>query len=161
MVPPSLLNIYKELRDDKDAFRGPAAPSGGAEAGTGGSGGFVMPTHGDLSSWASQGVLLLNTVLTVRDSQANSHKGKGWERLTDACIRTISREREGVVFLLWGKQAQDKHTMIDSKKHHVLRSVHPSPLSAHRGFLGCRHFSQTNAILRESGREEVDWRVPP
>ena len=142
-VPPSLGNIYKELRDDDAA------------------GGFAVPAHGDLSAWASQGVLMLNTVLTVRDGEANSHKGRGWERLTDACIRTVSREREGVVFLLWGKQAQDKRALIDAGKHHVLTSAHPSPLSAHRGFLGCGHFSRTNEILRGSGREEVDWRLPP
>ena len=123
-VPSSLQNIYKELQSDMKLYND--------SSNNGIHGSFKIPSHGDLSEWSNQGILLLNTVLTVRDSQANSHKGRGWEKLTDACIRKISKEREGIVFLLWGKQAHNKESMIDTRKHHVLKCAHPSGLSAHR-----------------------------
>lgn len=135
-VPPSLRNIYKELNNDL---------------------GLEKPSTGNLEKWAEQGVLLLNAILTVRDDQAGSHHGKGWETFTNKVIKTISDLRAGVVFLLWGKYAQDKQILIDTNKHFVLKSTHPSPLSAHRGFLGCGHFSETNQILKENGIEEIDW----
>lgn len=135
-VPPSLRNIYKELNNDL---------------------GLEKPPTGNLEKWAEQGVLLLNATLTVRDSQAGSHQGKGWETFTNKVIKTISDLRAGIVFLLWGKFAQDKQVLIDTNKHFVLKSTHPSPLSAHRGFLGCGHFSKTNQILKENGIEEIDW----
>lgn len=138
-IPPSLQNIYKEIHDDL---------------------GIRTGSHGDLTTWAQQGVFLLNTVLTVRAGEANSHVKQGWEEFTDAAIRTISKERKGVVFLLWGKHAQAKEKLIDTTKHHVLKSVHPSGLSAHRGFFGCKHFSKTNAILRTKGVDPIDWSVP-
>lgn len=138
-LPPSLLNIFKELRDDL------ALP---------------MPTHGDLDHWARQGVLLLNTVLTVADGQPQSHKNRGWERFTDHVIKTVSQRCEHVVFLLWGRPAQTKLPLIDSQKHTVLISVHPSPLSAHRGFFGCKHFSQTNQALQRHGQTPIDWALP-
>ncbi|CAL8248529.1 unnamed protein product [Merluccius merluccius] len=135
--PPSLVNIYKELSADID--------------------GFQHPGHGDLTGWAKQGVLLLNAVLTVRAHQANSHKDRGWERFTDAVVGWLSGNLEGVVFLLWGSYAHKKGATIDRKRHHVLQAVHPSPLSAHRGFLGCKHFSQANKLLKLSGKEPVNW----
>ena len=135
--PPSLVNIYKELESDISNF--------------------TRPDHGYLAGWAQQGVLLLNAVLTVRKSQPNSHKDRGWERLTDAVIRWISRNLSGVVFLLWGSYAQKKGQEVDKTKHHVLTSVHPSPLSAHRGFLGCKHFSKCNKLLEDQGKEPIDW----
>lgn len=138
-IPPSLKNIYKELCTDIDSF--------------------VMPAHGDLSHWAKQGVLLLNTVLTVEDGQAHSHKNKGWEIFTDTVIKQINEHSENIVFLLWGKPAQAKATLIDANKHQILTSVHPSPLSAHRGFLGCRHFSKANSLLTNAGKQAVDWRI--
>lgn len=137
--PPSLVNIYKELRSDLTIE--PAA-------------------HGCLTSWAEQGVLLLNSVLTVEQGQAAAHQGKGWERFTDAVIDRINREREGVVFMLWGGYAQKKGQLVDTSRHCVLRAPHPSPLSAHRGFLGCRHFSQANAYLEGRGLEPIDWSLP-
>ncbi|XP_059910710.1 uracil DNA glycosylase a isoform X1 [Gadus macrocephalus] len=137
--PPSLVNIYKELCTDID--------------------GFKHPGHGDLSGWAKQGVLLLNAVLTVRAHQANSHKDRGWETFTDAVIKWLSVNREGVVFLLWGSYAHKKGATIDRKRHHVLLAVHPSPLSAHRGFLGCKHFSKANGLLKLSGTEPINWRA--
>lgn len=138
-VPPSLRNIYKELANDIS--------------------GFLVPQHGDLTRWAEQGVLLLNTVLTVEEGQAHSHKGKGWEIFTDTLITRLSEQTSDIVFLLWGKPAQQKIKLIDTSKHHVLTSVHPSPLSAHRGFLGCQHFSQTNAILKRLGKSEINWQI--
>ena len=138
-VPPSLQNIFKEIARDLDLPR---------------------PTHGCLTSWAKQGVLLLNTVLTVERGLAGSHQGKGWEILTDACIEALNREREGLVFLLWGSHAQAKGRLIDSQRHLILKAPHPSPLSAHRGFLGCGHFSRVNRYLEQSGRSPIDWSLP-
>lgn len=135
--PPSLKNMYKELVKDIP--------------------GFVTPRHGDLSSWASQGVLLLNAVLTVRASQANSHKDKGWEKFTDWVISWVAKNLNGVVFMLWGSYAQKKCSRIDTKRHCVLKAVHPSPLSAHRGYFGCKHFSQANQYLVEQGKKPIDW----
>lgn len=133
--PPSLQNIFKELRTDV----------GGA------------PEKGDLSGWAEQGVLLLNATLTVRAGQANSHQGKGWERFTDAVIRTLSDEREGLVFILWGNYARGKKALIDAGKHCIIESVHPSPLSAHGGFFGSKPFSKANAYLESAGKEPIRW----
>ncbi|NLR96990.1 uracil-DNA glycosylase [Rhizobium sp. P38BS-XIX] len=138
-IPPSLVNIYKELEADL---------------------GIPPARHGFLESWAKQGVLLLNSVLTVEESQAASHQGKGWERFTDAVIRRVNDECDGVVFMLWGSYAQKKAAFVDTERHLVLKSVHPSPLSAHNGFLGCRHFSKANAYLAEHGREPIDWALP-
>ena len=135
-VPPSLRNIFKEIARDLG----------------------TVPSHaGDLSHWAAQGVLLLNTVLTVREGEAGSHQGKGWERFTDAAIRAISREREGIIFLLWGRHATAKEALIDAGRHLILKAPHPSPLSAHRGFLGCGHFGKTNELLRENGGIPIAW----
>ena len=136
-VPPSLQNIYKELLQDIP--------------------GFQKPDHGFLESWAKQGVMLLNTVLTVEAGKAHSHARFGWETFTDNVIAAINQHREGVVFLLWGSHAQKKGSIIDRQRHHVLQAPHPSPLSAHRGFFGCQHFSKTNAILREAGQQPIDW----
>ncbi|MGL5007481.1 MAG: uracil-DNA glycosylase [Plesiomonas sp.] len=136
-TPPSLLNMYKELKTDIP--------------------GFEMPNHGCLSSWATQGVLLLNTVLTVERSKAHSHAKLGWETFTDAVIAAINTHREGVIFLLWGAHAQKKGQIIDRQRHSVLIAPHPSPLSAHRGFLGCKHFSQTNQILQQKGLAPINW----
>ncbi len=135
--PPSLVNIYKELASDID--------------------GFQIPSHGYLASWATQGVLLLNTVLTVEAGQAHSHSKIGWEIFTDRVIEVINQHREGVVFLLWGSPAQKKGQFIDRQKHHVLTSVHPSPLSAHRGFFGCQHFSKANDLIAQQGKQTIDW----
>ena len=136
--PPSLKNIFKELNSDT---------------------GFKIPSHGELTSWANQGVLLLNTVLTVRAGQANSHKGMGWEEFTDRVISELNRKTTPVVFLLWGANAKTKAKIIDNPIHRKLETVHPSPLSAYGGFFGCRHFSRCNAILRESGQKEIDWQI--
>ena len=136
-IPPSLRNIFKELEQDIPNFK--------------------SPKSGNLSAWAKQGVLLLNTVLTVQEGQAHSHKNKGWEVFTDYVIKQVSDHLEGVVFLLWGRPAQSKSHLIDDSKHHILTSVHPSPLSAHRGFFGCRHFSQTNHLLTQAGKQAIDW----
>jgi uracil-DNA glycosylase len=136
--PPSLQNIFRELGDDL---------------------GIPMPPHGNLESWARQGVLLLNATLTVRAHQAGSHQNKGWEQFTDAAIRALSEQKDGLVFLLWGAYAQAKQSLIDTGRHHVLRAPHPSPLSAARGFFGCRHFSKANQILERQGEEPVDWRI--
>lgn len=136
-IPPSLLNMYKELEQDIE--------------------GFQRPQHGFLESWATQGVMLLNTVLTVEAGKAHSHARLGWETFTDRVIDVINTHREGVVFLLWGSHAQKKGSIIDAQRHHVLKAPHPSPLSAHRGFLGCRHFSQTNALLSKAGETPIDW----
>ncbi|MGI9361085.1 MAG: uracil-DNA glycosylase, partial [Parasphingorhabdus sp.] len=142
--PPSLVNIYKELESDI---------------------GMARPAHGFLESWAKQGVLLLNSVLTVEQGQAASHRGKGWEQFTDAIIRLIAAKDEPVVFLLWGSYAQKKAAFVKSVeeggKHLVLKSPHPSPLSAHNGFVGCKHFSKTNAFLEQNGQPPIDWSLPP
>lgn len=137
-VPPSLVNIYKELVTDIP--------------------GFERPAHGFLESWARQGVMLLNTVLTVEAGKAHSHARFGWETFTDNVIAAINEHREGVVFLLWGSHAQKKGSIIDPKRHHVLKAPHPSPLSAHRGFFGCGHFSKTNQLLEDQGEKPIDWR---
>ncbi|XP_058631434.1 uracil DNA glycosylase a isoform X1 [Onychostoma macrolepis] len=137
--PPSLVNIFKELASDIE--------------------GFEHPGHGDLTGWAKQGVLLLNAVLTVRAHQANSHKDKGWETFTDAVIHWLSTNMQGLVFILWGSYAQKKGAAIDKKRHHVLQTVHPSPLSSHRGFFGCKHFSKTNELLKKSGKKPIDWKA--
>ena len=138
--PPSLVNIYKELKSDL---------------------GLEPPAHGFLEAWARQGVLLLNSVLTVERGIAGSHAGKGWETFTDRIIEVLSREREHLAFVLWGSYAQKKGQIIDRKRHLVLASPHPSPLSASRGFFGSRPFSRINAYLAEHGRTPVDWRLPP
>ncbi|HEX2612404.1 MAG TPA: uracil-DNA glycosylase [Fibrobacteria bacterium] len=140
--PPSLQNMFKELREDlKDE------------------GGFRMPNHGNLEAWADQGVFLLNSTLTVRAGAAASHAGKGWEEFTAAAVRHLSEKREGLIFLLWGRHAQAKEPLIDTKRHHVLKAAHPSPLSAYNGFFGCRHFSKANALLKQAGQEPIDWQV--
>ncbi|WP_438434504.1 uracil-DNA glycosylase [Gorillibacterium sp. sgz500922] len=138
-VPPSLRNMLQELHDDL---------------------GCLIPNHGNLTHWAKQGVLLLNTVLTVEAGKANSHKGKGWEIFTDKVIQTVNALDRPVVFLLWGSPAQSKLPMIDTGRHGVIRSPHPSPLSAHRGFFGSRPFSRTNQFLQEHGEEPIDWQLP-
>ncbi len=135
--PPSLQNIYKELATDL---------------------GVAHPGHGNLESWARQGVLLLNACLTVEDGRAGSHQGKGWEPFTDAVISALNRERENLVFILWGRKAQDKGAVIDRERHLVLTSVHPSPLSASNGFFGSRPFSAANAWLERHGMTPIDWR---
>ncbi len=134
--PPSLVNIFKEINNDL---------------------GLPIPNHGCLTSWADQGVLLLNAVLTVEQANAGAHAGKGWEQFTDAAIAALNEKREGIVFLLWGSYAQKKGQLIDVRKHLVLKAPHPSPLSAHRGFLGCGHFSKANHFLRSLGRQAIDW----
>lgn len=139
-APPSLVNIYKELAQDIE--------------------GFQIPPHGCLVEWAKQGVLLLNTVLTVEQGKAHSHANIGWERFTDKVIAQLNQHRENLVFLLWGSHAQKKGQFIDRSRHLVLTSVHPSPLSAHRGFFGCKHFSQTNRYLTEKGVSEINWQLP-
>ncbi|MAV91636.1 MAG: uracil-DNA glycosylase [Bdellovibrionaceae bacterium] len=135
-LPPSLKNIYKELHGDL---------------------GLPLPKTGYLKPWADQGVLLLNATLSVEQGQAGSHQGKGWEEFTDEVIRQLNEHGEHIVFLLWGSYAQKKGAGIDPKKHLVLKAPHPSPLSAHRGFLGCKHFSKTNEYLRAHGKEPIDW----
>ena len=137
--PPSLQNIFKEIRIDL---------------------GLPIPTHGCLQYWADQGVLLLNAVLTVEQGNAASHQGKGWEQFTDAIVNALNARREHLVFLLWGSYAQKKGAIIDAHKHHILQSAHPSPLSAHRGFLGNKHFSKANAYLKSTGQTEIDWKIP-
>jgi len=135
-VPPSLVNIYKELNSDI---------------------GKEIPKTGNLEHWAQQGVLLLNATLTVRANHAGSHQGRGWETFTDNVIKTVSELRAGIIFLLWGRYAMDKQKLIDKSKHFVLTAPHPSPLSAHRGFLGCKHFSKTNDILEDNGLGKIAW----
>lgn len=137
-TPPSLLNIYKEIKDEY---------------------GYDIPSSGYLESWSKQGVLLLNTVLTVRAHQANSHKNMGWEIFTDEIIKILNRREEPVIFVLWGANARSKKQFIDTKKHFVLEAPHPSPLSAHRGFFGCNHFKKINDILGSLGKDAIDWRV--
>ena len=137
-LPPSLINIYKELVSDV---------------------GITLPTSGDLGPWADQGVLLLNATLTVEAFNAGSHQKKGWEEFTDIAIQRLNQEREGLVFMLWGSYAQKKGQSIDASRHLVLRAPHPSPLSAHRGFLGCRHFSQTNDYFLSRGQDPINWQI--
>jgi len=139
-APPSLENIFAEIERDLRIPR---------------------PDHGCLLPWARQGVLLLNAVLTVERGQAGSHQGKGWEGFTDACIDALNREREGIVFLLWGSYAQAKGKLIDTARHRVLKAPHPSPLSAYRGFIGCGHFSRANEYLVQRGQAPIDWQLPP
>ncbi len=138
-IPPSLQNIYKELVNDIP--------------------GFVMPQHGFLQRWAEQGVLLLNTVLTVQAGQAHSHASWGWETFTDRVVAQLNQGRDGLVFMLWGSHAQRKGAMIDRQRHLVLKAPHPSPLSAYRGFFGCGHFSKANDWLQQHGQSPVDWQV--
>ena len=138
-VPPSLKNIYKELAEDFP--------------------GYIIPNHGELTKWADEGVLLLNATLTVRAHEANSHQGRGWEKFTDSVITELSNKREGIVFLLWGKYAQNKSALIDGRKHTILMAPHPSPFSAHTGFLGCKHFSKANEILQKEGKAPIDWQI--
>ncbi len=137
-IPPSLVNIYKELHDDI---------------------GCRIPDNGYLMKWANQGVMLLNTVLTVRAHAANSHRGKGWEQFTDATIAALNKEDRPIVFMLWGRNAQEKASMLDNPKQLVLTAAHPSPLSAYKGFFGCRHFSKANEFLRSNGIEPIDWQI--
>lgn len=137
-LPPSLQNIYKELNQDL---------------------GVSIGKEGCLIPWAKQGVLMLNAVLTVENGLANSHQGKGWEQFTDRVISVLNEEKEGLVFLLWGAYAQKKGQFINTEKHHVLKAPHPSPLSAHNGFLGCRHFSKTNEYLIKQGKKPIDWQL--
>lgn len=134
--PPSLVNIFKEIHDDT---------------------GSPIPRTGNLTKWAQQGVLLLNASLTVRAGEANSHSKIGWHHFTDAVISKVSAKKEPVVFLLWGKFAQEKTALIDTKKHHILKAAHPSPLAAHTGFFGCKHFSKTNEFLMKLGTDPIDW----
>ena len=137
-IPPSLQNIYKELHDDLGCY---------------------IPDNGYLEKWARQGVLMLNTVLTVRAHQANSHQGHCWEQFTDAAIRILNEQDRPIVFLLWGRPAQMKKSMLNNPKHLILEAPHPSPLSAYRGFFGCRHFSKTNEFLIQNGLEPIDWQI--
>lgn len=137
-IPPSLVNIYKELHEDL---------------------GCTIPKHGYLEKWAAQGVLLLNTVLTVRAHQAMSHRGIGWEEFTDAVIDILNQQDRPIVYLLWGKPAQTKKRKLNNPNHLILEAPHPSPLSAHRGFFGCRHFSRTNEFLKEHGQTAIDWQI--
>jgi uracil-DNA glycosylase len=139
-TPPSLVNVFKEIQRDL---------------------GIAPPDHGCLMPWADRGVLLLNSVLTVERGNAASHQGKGWEGFTDAAIDALNRERDGIVFMLWGSYAQRKGQLIDRRRHCVLTSVHPSPLSAHRGFIGCGHFSAANRYLEDQGQAPLDWSLPP
>ena len=137
-IPPSLQNIYQELHDDL---------------------GCDIPNNGYLKKWAEQGVLLLNTVLTVRAHQPNSHQGHGWEKFTDAIIQAVNAQDRPIVYMLWGKPAQSKIPMLKNPKHLILKAPHPSPLSAYRGFFGCKHFSQANTFLKENGQEPIDWQI--
>jgi uracil-DNA glycosylase len=138
-TPPSLVNIYKELQSDL---------------------GIPRASHGNLESWAKQGVLLLNSVLTVERGRAAAHQGQGWEKFTDAVIQQVNALPHPVVFMLWGAYAQKKAAFVDTSRHLALKAPHPSPLSAHNGFFGCRHFSKANAFLRENGMDEIDWQLP-
>jgi uracil-DNA glycosylase len=136
--PPSLVNIFKELYNDLN---------------------IPMPKSGNLEKWAKQGVLLLNATLTVRANQAGSHQNQGWEEFTDSVIKKLSEKKDGLIFLLWGKFAQDKAVLIDTSKHFILKAAHPSPFSAHNGFFGCKHFSKTNEILMNKGQTPIDWKL--
>ncbi|WP_346915015.1 uracil-DNA glycosylase [Clostridium sp.] len=138
-IPPSLLNMYKELQNDLGCY---------------------IPNNGYLVPWAKQGVLLLNAVLTVREGEANSHKNKGWENFTDKIISLLNEREKPIVFLLWGNNAKEKIKLIINPNHYILTTVHPSPLSATRGFMGCKHFSKTNDILKSLGQNEIDWQIP-
>ena len=138
-IPPSLVNIFRELQDDLGCY---------------------IPNNGFLMPWAQQGVFLLNTVMTVEDSHPRSHAGRGWETFTDHAIQKINDKEDPVVFLLWGRDARKKAGMIDRSRHLVLEAAHPSPLSAYHGFFGCRHFSRTNDFLKEHGKKEIDWQIP-
>jgi len=138
-TPPSLVNMYKELTTDID--------------------GFITPEHGYLQSWGEQGVLLLNTVLTVEQGKAHSHKSLGWEQFTDKVIDSLNQEKSDLIFLLWGAHAHKKGKKIDTSKHHILKGVHPSPLSAYRGFFGCKHFSRANELLNQQGKSEINWHL--
>ena len=137
-TPPSLMNIFKEIENDLN---------------------IKNQGKGDLTKWAEQGVLLLNSILTVRKDMAGSHQNKGWEQFTDKVISTISSKKEGVIFLLWGNFAQNKQKLIDKSKHHILMSSHPSPLSSYRGFIGCKHFSECNKILKKENKTEINWKL--
>ncbi len=137
-IPPSLVNIYKELEDDLGCY---------------------IPNNGYLTKWAKQGVLMLNTVLTVRAHMANSHRGKGWEEFTDAAIRALNEQDRPIVFILWGKPAQMKESMLNNPKHLILKAPHPSPLSAYRGFFGSKPFSKTNQFLKQNGYDPIDWQI--
>lgn len=137
-IPPSLLNMYKELQKELGCY---------------------IPNNGFLEKWAKQGVLLLNSALTVRDGMANSHRGKGWETFTDCVIEKLNARTEPVIFLLWGNNAKEKARLITNPCHHILTTVHPSPLSASRGFFGCGHFAKTNELLRTMGKEPIDWQI--
>jgi uracil-DNA glycosylase len=135
-MPPSLVNIFKEIQNDL---------------------GYPIPKSGNLESWADQGVLLLNAILTVRANEPASHHEKGWEKFTDKAIQKLSLDREGIIFMLWGKYAQAKEKLINPSKHHILKAAHPSPFSAYNGFMGCKHFSKANELLKAQGRHEIDW----
>lgn len=137
-IPPSLVNIYQELHEDL---------------------GYEIPNNGYLKKWSDQGVMLLNTVLTVRAHAANSHRGIGWETFTDAAIKVLNEQEKPMVFLLWGRPAQNKKAMLTNPKHLILEAPHPSPLSAYRGFFGCKHFSKTNAYLEDNGLSPIDWQI--
>lgn len=137
-IPPSLVNIYKELKEDLGCY---------------------IPDNGYLEKWAKQGVLMLNSVLTVRAHQANSHQGMGWEKFTDAVIRAVNEQDRPIVYMLWGRPAQNKAKSVNNPKHLLLKAPHPSPLSAHRGFFGCKHFSQANEYLKKNGLEPIDWKI--
>lgn len=137
-IPPSLVNIYKELNEDLGCY---------------------IPNNGYLKKWADQGVLMLNSVLTVRAHNANSHQGIGWEKFTDAAIRILNGQDRPIVYLLWGRPAQDKASQVNNPKQLLLKAPHPSPLSAYRGFFGCRHFSKCNEFLKENGIEPIDWQI--
>ena len=138
-IPPSLLNIYKELQDDLGCY---------------------IPNNGYLEKWAKQGVLLLNNVLTVRAHQANSHRNCGWETFTDSIITELNKREKPIVFLCWGSCAKQKEALITNPNHVILKAPHPSPLSAYRGFFGCKHFSKANEILKQNGEEPIDWQIP-
>jgi uracil-DNA glycosylase len=137
-APPSLVNIFKEAERDL---------------------GIPVQVHGNLEQWARQGVLLLNATLTVRANQPGSHQRRGWEIFTNAVIQQLSEKRVGLIFMLWGKYAQEKESLIDTNRHYILKAAHPSPFSAHNGFFGCRHFSKTNEILKKHGLDEINWRI--
>lgn len=137
-IPPSLLNMYKELKAELGCY---------------------IPNNGFLEKWARQGVLLLNAALTVRDGAANSHRNKGWEIFTDCVIDKLNQRQDPIIFLLWGNNAKEKERLITNKNHHILKTVHPSPLSANRGFFGCGHFAKTNEILSSMGKEQIDWQI--
>lgn len=138
--PPSLQNIYKELKNCYPEFE--------------------IPTHGNLQTWANQGVFLLNSILTVEANKPASHQKKGWETFTDASISALSKNREGLIFMLWGNFAQQKSALIDESKHTILKAAHPSPFSAHNGFFGCKHFLLANQILKQQNKNEIDWQLP-